>query len=330
MKNKFNYVTVLILCFSLSCEYNLDLPTPDSPVIPPDDIITIDPSPNDFQITGVNCDSNLKMNTSKLSSVLDDLVIPDSLAIKVDLSENMPPVRSQGYQGSCVSWAIAYYLKSYQEKIQHGYEYETFENVMSPAFIYNQVKGGGDCLNGSSILTSLMLLQEVGVTTWKDFPYSEEECDKIPDDELIEKAKQNRIGEIGYIPTSIIHDNPNYTLINILKTFLQQETPVIMSLDIKNVAINKINETTEKESYHLVTHYNFIAESCGHALLLVGYDDELQAFKFVNSWGSGWKDEGYAWIHYNFFLQSSNDNYEEGVQELYVAFDEEDTETPDI
>ena len=331
MKNRFYYVTtLLLLCFIYSCDYYLKQPVSDSTaILLPDETITIEPSPNDFQVTGVNCDTGFKANSSLFSDILDDLIIPDSLAFKIDLSNNIPPVRSQGNQGSCVSWAIGYYLKSYQEKIQHGYEYETYENVMSPAFIYNQVKEEGDCLKGSSILTSLMLLQEVGITTWKDFPYSEEECDKIPDDELIEKAKQNRVGRIGSVPLNFEHQDPNYTLINILKTFLQQETPIIMALDIKNVDIKKIEESQERESFHIATNYNFIEESCGHALLLVGYDDEIQAFKFVNSWGSDWGDEGYAWIHYNFFLHNSNTIYEKGVKELYVAYDDE-TETPSI
>ena len=32
----------------------------------------------------------------------------------VDLSDKMPPVGNQGIQQSCVAWAVAYALKSYQ------------------------------------------------------------------------------------------------------------------------------------------------------------------------------------------------------------------------
>jgi Papain family cysteine protease len=35
-----------------------------------------------------------------------------------------------------------------------------------------------------------------------------------------------------------------------------------------------------------------------HAITLVGYDERLQAFKLINSWGQGWADGGFGWIGY--------------------------------
>ena len=45
-------------------------------------------------------------------------------------------------------------------KIQakYGYEYETFDNVMSPAFVYNQ-SANGNCGAGSTIGGALEILQ---------------------------------------------------------------------------------------------------------------------------------------------------------------------------
>jgi hypothetical protein len=37
----------------------------------------------------------------------------------------------------------------------------------------------------------------------------------------------------------------------------------------------------------------------GHAILIVGYDDANNAFKFINSWGRNWGNGGYGWISYN-------------------------------
>lgn len=36
----------------------------------------------------------------------------------------------------------------------------------------------------------------------------------------------------------------------------------------------------------------------GHDVLIVGYDDARQAFKFRNSWGPNWGLQGYAWMPY--------------------------------
>ncbi|MBQ8107676.1 MAG: InlB B-repeat-containing protein, partial [Ruminococcus sp.] len=38
-----------------------------------------------------------------------------------------------------------------------------------------------------------------------------------------------------------------------------------------------------------------------HALCLIGYDDSLQAFKFINSWGTDWGLNGYGYISYSLF-----------------------------
>src|ERR1043165_6584953 len=56
-----------------------------------------------------------------------------------DLSADLPPVGNQGKQSSCVGWAAAYALKSFEEKV------ETKNTILfSPSFIYNQINNGQD------------------------------------------------------------------------------------------------------------------------------------------------------------------------------------------
>jgi cathepsin L len=35
-----------------------------------------------------------------------------------------------------------------------------------------------------------------------------------------------------------------------------------------------------------------------HAVLLIGWDDEKQAWLIKNSWGEQWGEKGFAWIKY--------------------------------
>jgi hypothetical protein len=37
----------------------------------------------------------------------------------------------------------------------------------------------------------------------------------------------------------------------------------------------------------------------GHCVALVGYDDNRQAFRIMNSWGTGWGDNGFLWVAYS-------------------------------
>jgi hypothetical protein len=71
-----------------------------------------------------------------------------------------------------------------------------------------------------------------------------------------------------------------------------------------------------------------IAISKSHAVCLCGYDDKLQAFKFRNSWGTGYANDGYGYIHYevfrlNFLRCYKTDNRQEQAATPQQASSEE-------
>jgi len=278
-------------------------------------------SNNDPEQTGISCDSKFQNHNRDFNiiTLIGKIEIPDDLPINFDLSENMPPVRSQGAQGSCVAWATAYYLKSYQEKIQHQFDYENFNDVMSPAFVYNQIKSNDDCGSGSSIIDALDLLTNIGCNTWQEFPYSDSSCSNKPTEEQLQIANKNRIK--SYFTVGIPEDNTeeNYTLTNLIKTLVYQKNPIIISMDFKNLNFIFENDKLIAKSYK----NNPTDEGCRHAILIVGYDDQINAFKIVNSWGTNWGNEGYGWISYNFFKEQSNTDYQRGLTGSYIAYDEE-------
>jgi C1A family cysteine protease len=43
----------------------------------------------------------------------------------------------------------------------------------------------------------------------------------------------------------------------------------------------------------------------GHALLVVGYDDTTELFKFQNSWGTSWGKRGYGFFSYDYMKNHS-------------------------
>lgn len=320
MKNKILTLITLLL-FLNSCEDPFIISTTNTEsedilIIIPDEI-EIEESINDPQETGVACSSNA--NRALNTEIIEVVNIPLDLPLSHDLSENMPPVRSQGSQGSCVAWATTYYLKSYQEKIQHNYDYESYEDVMSPAFIYNQAKANPNCLSGSTIEDSLELLKTAGTNTWQDFPYSQEVCTLLPRDELLLKASENKIKEYFKVAIPDSNTDLNYTLVSLIKTLVFQKNPIVISMDFENLVFETINGNYITNTFNT----NPTDKSCGHAILIVGYDDDLNAFKIVNSWGTKWGNEGYAWVSYNYFVEQSDSNYQKGLTGSYVAFDED-------
>jgi len=320
MKNK---ILISIILFSLllsNCQddsYIRFKPLSDESNIIVPDTIESQESINDPQQTGVACNYNFK--SSSFTELIDIIEIPNDLPEDYDLSSDMPPVRSQGNQGSCVAWATSYYLKSYQEKIQYDYEYESYQDVMSPAFVYNQSKANNNCNSGSAIVDALDVLKELGANNWKDFPYSDAQCSNFPTEELLIRATQNKIKEYFQVGIPESNTDINYTLINLIKTLISEKNPIVVSLDWQDLIFETQNGETIATSFNQNS-----TDECGHAVLIVGYDNQINGFKFVNSWGTSYGNEGYGWISYDFFLPFDDVNFQEGLYEAYIAYDEDE------
>ena len=57
-------------------------------------------------------------------------------------------------------------------------------------------------------------------------------------------------------------------------------------------------------------------------MLVVGFSDEYNAFKLVNSWGEDWGDNGFVWIDYQAFENVSAPSASfRVINQAYVAYD---------
>jgi len=218
----------------------------------------------------------------------------DELPSTVDLSSNMPPAGHQGRQGSCVGWAVAYALKSYQEKLEERRSY--YQNgrldarrVFSPAFIYNQINNGRD--GGSYFLDAFNLLSNEGAATWADMPYDWRDHRKQPTDEVKKRAKRYKID---------IWRQVNVRDVKEVKAHLHAGFPVVVGVLVdrpfRKLQRGEIWRSVGRPVYP-------------HAMVVVGYDDIKNAFKLINSWGTGWADGGYCWVDYDHFRRQVNSGF---------------------
>lgn len=302
-------ILVFLIFITNSCvDWDDNLEKPNEPVL-------VEVSPNDPNELGL---SPQCASIPEQPETLSTLAINPNLPQTVDLSELMPPVRSQGRQGSCVSWATTYYLKSYLDKVQYGYDYSDYSTVMSPAFVFNQTKV--DCLLGSCIENALYLLKTKGTTTWMQFPYNDQNCSLQPNQSQLTAALNHKISRSVKIDAETELNNQTYSRLEIIKNLLNQGTPVIMAISLDD----SFKNTTPRNSENLYIYNSYNPSQnyggCGHAMLIVGYDNSLNAFKVVNSWGSGWANEGYCWISYNFFKAVTDSQFESGLIGTYTAY----------
>jgi len=220
----------------------------------------------------------------------------NDLPLSFDLSSNMPPVRSQGAQGSCVAWAVGYYLKSYHEHLDKNTNYgdgDDYEGVYSPAFLYNKLKVGS-CDGGSYIYQTLEAVRNTGVASWKDMPYIDTNCNAKPSTTAVNHSKCAKILDYKSIR---IHKPIETIEMQDMKFYISHGSPLIIGIRI----YHGFDNPTRVNGELIYKYYSEKGYRGGHAIVVVGYDDSRNAFKIINSWGTNWGNNGFLWIDYTVF-----------------------------
>jgi hypothetical protein len=214
------------------------------------------------------------------------------LSSAVDLSEKLPTPGNQGRQSSCVGWATGYALKAYQEKLETNTVL-----YFSPSFIYNQINNGRD--GGSSMVDALNILSQQGICTYNEMPYNENDYLTKPSEIQKSSAKKYRIDFWRRV---------NIMDIKEVKAQINAGYPVVIAA-VVDEGFGKIKLYDSKSIWKKQLGNRL----GGHAMVVIGYDDNNNAFKIINSWGTEWGANGYGWIDYNYFPTV--------VKEGYVAKD---------
>ena len=209
----------------------------------------------------------------------------------VDHSSNMPPVGNQGAQGSCVGWAFAYYYKTYQEWVEHNWDVTDTHHQFSPAFMYNQINAGID--GGSFFADAMKLLCDLGCANLYDAPYSDTDYTTWPSETAYYNAIRFRSDSAYYI---YVGDTAG---INALKAHIAGGDNAVIGI----LVWGNFDNINNYDTTFCVSDTTGSIRG-GHAQCIVGYDDSkstndgVGAFRVVNSWGTGWGNNGYYWMSY--------------------------------
>ena len=209
-----------------------------------------------------------------------------TLPASIDLTSKFPSPGNQGSLGSCVAFATGYAYKSYQERDERGWAFDTDTHIFSPAYIYNQIHlTNEDHGGGAFFSTAFTLLQTQGCATLNIMPYdgSPYACTNQPTTVMMKSAAQYKSRNWARLPDGDYNE---------IKTHLANNEPVVIGIpvlpDFDNININNqiFNDTSG-------------TSRGAHALCVIGYDDDRSAVKIINSWGTGWGLGGYGWISYD-------------------------------
>ncbi|MBL0182617.1 MAG: peptidase C1A papain [Chitinophagaceae bacterium] len=264
---------------------------------------------NLFSQSGYNYNADTFKKASVYEGLADDNT-KNPLPESVSLLRFAPDRRNQGQQGSCVAWSSVYAARTIVEAASTGQNANN--TAYSPAFVYNQI--GLEGCQGAYIQNAMEFMTNKGVVAYNDFPYTDQDCSKLPNNTLMNEATQNRMH--GF---TRLTDGEGTQGINIraIKEHLAKDAPVVIGMMVGG---SFMQEMMGKELWTPTEQDRSQMGFGGHAMCVIGYDDRrvakyangepyTGAFQLMNSWGTDWGNNGVAWVGYADFKEFVREAY---------------------
>jgi len=206
-----------------------------------------------------------------------------------DLRSKCPPIYDQGKLGSCTANAIA-----------AAFEYNDLkkypDNPVMPSrlFIYYNERYMENTVNtdaGASIRDGMKTLNYNGVCPEIEWPYDIEYFKVCPSQFCYDLAYQYR--SIDYKRVKQDLDQ--------LKKCIDDDYLIISGISV----FDSFESENVSETGYIQFPKSNESFLGGHAVLLVGYDDNSEHFILRNSWGEQWGDKGYGYIPYDYILNEN-------------------------
>lgn len=230
------------------------------------------------------------MNTGEFSTYAQDKSKASTLNAfgaanlprKFDLRDNgtVPTPGQQGQQSSCVGWASAFGMKSIQESAEEQWRPDDPARQFSPSFIYNQIKQPG---GGSQPKDAVDMMVQKGCPTLATMPYSDQDDNTLPTAAALEEA-------VKYRAKRSIQVQGNEASV---KAAIAGGSPVVVGVMLYEPFMNGLGAAARFGPEHITGQF-----AGGHAMCMMGWDDDKGAFLTLNSWGPGWGDQGFCWLDY--------------------------------
>lgn len=238
---------------------------------------------------------------AKIYESLADDSTKNPLPESSNLQKFAPTVGDQGHQGSCVAWSSAYGARTIAEAARTGEDPNSLR--FSPSFVYNQI--GLEGCEGSYIVKAMEFMTNNGAVAYDRFPYSDKDCSRQPDQQLLDEARKFRMRGFNRLTPG---DRNNAIDLRAIKENLSQGAPVVIGMMAGGSYMQSMmgqdvwNPTAEDRS---------MMGFGGHAQCVVGYDDKKYggAFLIMNSWGPSWGNNGFAWVRYRDFRNFVREAY---------------------
>lgn len=254
----------------------------------------------------------LNCKCEPLSSVVGHKFKSIGVPLRVDLSAKFGEVFDQGALGSCTGQAL---VELYDfESAQNDVEKEPF--IGSRLFVYyneRMMDQASDSQNeidndaGSTITEGILSLSKYGVCRESYHPYDITQFKTCPSAQAYKNALHHRAMKYEHVEQSQLN----------LKMCLSQGYPMALGIQVYDSFMSpEVNRTG------IVPMPNGTdTVRGGHAVCLIGYDDNTQTWKLRNSWGKSWGDKGNFTLPYDYL---TNENLCSDIWKIVSVQDEND------
>ena len=228
----------------------------------------------------------------------------DGLPKSGSLKQYAPRPGDQTDYGTCVAWAAAYAARTISESValNRRNQADTTRNAFSPVYVYRNIRPDDpECREGAAIYWALDLMKDSGAARMIDLEWSVD----FPEIDLSLYEESRKYPIAGYVTLFSQEERTKPGLVaRTVKKSLVEEKPVIIGMNTPPsfIAAHDVWQPRENPRYF----YG------GHAMCVVGYDDEKNggAFEVINSWGGEWGNGGFMWIPYKAFVDFVLESYE--------------------
>jgi hypothetical protein len=232
--------------------------------------------------TGYTAPTALQLSQRLPASVYSTAATTPPALFDLSTSPFVPPVGNQGAQGCCTAWALGYAMAGFVCAKSRNLNARLAANEVSASDMYAKMLRYQQlfCQSGTSFDAANYVLVTQGVAPLSLVPYSDTAC--------VVSSTDKTFGLSG------------------LTTLLPTDRVGIQrAIADGNVLALGFNAYTDLQSFRGSSTYRRQVSSQlqGHAVTIVGYDNSLNAYRLMNSWGTSWGDAGFFWMDYGTFEQ---------------------------
>lgn len=200
------------------------------------------------------------------------------------LKPYLMPVRKMGFRGSDWSYMLASCLEYYVNISRN------FKDNLSPDYISLSLQSQGQ---RASLDQGLKFLAQNGTVSAAIVPYDAAQV------------------------SSTVYATTKYQINNYLHLFQPFASAREKTFEIRKALIRgnpvliQFQDTNQFPNLTDIRTYepSRAQGTVNHTLLVVGFDENMQAFEVQSSWGSGWANNGYLWISYNDLANHATNGY---------------------